>query len=173
MLITEMKKYTFLVFIFVFTINVVPVKSQCLSARETLDYINAILKTNPFVDTFNEITFYQTIDITKNNELEVRMDFNGPFKSIARSNISDLDLVLPRDSCIEISNSICWNCKAKGTTGINDCVYNENIYTGGEKEIHASNNICIMFSNQNSICEKLNVAFDCLFKKVLEAELKN
>lgn len=171
--IAEMKKYVLLILILICAINAVPVKSQCLSARETLDYINAILKTNPFVDTFNEITFYQTVDITKNNELEVSMDFNGPFKSIARSKISDLDFGLPRDSCNEISNSICWICKTKGLTGINDCVYNENIYTGGEKEIHVSNNICIMFSNQNSVCEKLNVAFDCLFKKVLESELKN
>ena len=168
-----MKKYFFLILILILAIDESPARSQCLSVRETLNYINTILKINPYVDSFNEITFYQTVDVTTKNELEVTMDFNGPFKSITRSKILELVYVIPKDSCTEITNSICWSCRTKGLTGSNDCVYNENIYTGGEKEIHYSNSMCIMFSNQNGICDKLNLAFDCLFKKVLESELKN
>jgi hypothetical protein len=168
-----MKKYFFLILILVLAIDESTVSSQCLSVRETLNYINALLKANPYVDNFNEITFYQTVDVTTNNELEVTMDFNGPFKSITRSKISELGYVVPKDSSTEITNSICWSCRTKGLTGSNDCVYNENIYTGGEKEIHYSNSMCIMFSNQNRICDNLSVAFDCLFKKVLDSEFKN
>jgi hypothetical protein len=168
-----MGKNIFLVFIFVFAFNQCTLKSQSLTIKETINYINTLLKTNPYIDNFLEITFYYSVDITSKNELVVNIEFNGPFKSIIKSKISDLDHFFQKDFCNEASNSICWYCKPEDLTKYNACVYNEIIISEGGNENHYSNNICVMFSNQNEICDKLYNAFDYLFTKVLGSELKD
>jgi hypothetical protein len=162
----------FLIWIIGFIFNLTPLKSQNLSIQETVNYIDTLLKTNPYIDNFLEITFSYSVDITSNKELVVSMEFNGPFKSILKSKISDLDRIFQKDVCGDTSNSICWYCKHEDLAKSNACVYIENITTGGEKEGHYSNSICVMFSNRNGICEKLYNAFDHLFTKVLESESK-
>ena len=168
-----MKKNILLVLIFVNAFNQSDLKSQILTIRETINYIDTLLKTNPYFDNFLEITFYYSVDITANNELVVNMEFKDAFKSIVRSEISDLDHFFQKDFCNKTSNSICWYCKLEDLADYNACVYNEIINSGGGKENHYSNNICVMFSNQNEICDKLYNAFDYLFTKVLESELKD
>jgi hypothetical protein len=168
-----MKKHIFLVIIFISAFSLSSLNSQSLTIRETIDYINTLLKTNPYTDNFLEITFNYSVDLTSNNELVVKMEFNGPFRSVIKAEISDLDHMLQEDFCRENSNSICWYCKPKVPAGSDNCVNNEIINSGGETENHYSNNICVMFSNRNKICNKLYTAFDNLFKKVLESEGKN
>jgi hypothetical protein len=169
----RMKKNIILVFILAFAFSQSAIKSESLTIQETLNYINTLLKANPYIDNFLEITFYYSVDITSNNELVVVMESKGSFKSILKSKISDLDHFFQKDFCKETSNSICWYCKPEDLTKDNGCVYNEIIISGGEKENHSSDNICVMFSNQNEICDKLYHAFDNLFTKVLESELKD
>jgi len=147
-------------------------KPQTFPYRETIEYINSLLKANPYVDTFLEITFYYSIDISSDKELVVKMEFDGPFKTILKSKIRDLNLSLQKDSTYDNSGSICWNCLSNDLTNKNKCVINETIPTEGESEFHSSDNIFVMFSKQNEVRDKLIRAFDQLFKEVLESGSK-
>jgi hypothetical protein len=168
-----MAKNIFLVCFFLLTFNQPVLKSQDPSIRNTIDYINTILRTNPFINDFLEITFYYSIDITPDNNLIVNMDFNGPFKSVFRSGIADLNRIMQNDSTADVANSLCWKCASNDSTKTNKCVFNEIIYSGGDKEDQYLDNICVMFSGKNEIKNKLNDAFTRLFTEVDEAKSKS
>jgi len=167
-----MKKFILLIVFILAAYSQSPIKSQDISIKESVSYINTLLEENPYVLTFLEITFFYSIDITSDKELVVKMEFEGPYKSFIKAEISDLDLTFKKDFCRENTNSICWNCISKDLSADNNCVYNENIYLEGGEEIRYTDNICVQFSNENNICGELYSALDSLFKKVMESELK-
>ena len=160
-----MKKMIICLFLTFALSGIVPLKSQELSVREEIDYINSLLKANPYKDTFLEITFYYSIDVTPDSELVVYMDFDGPFKTIMKANMKKLDNTIQIDTALEGTSSICWNCNYDKVTGQNNCVYSEKIDKGGDKESHFGNNICVMVTRQSDIRDKLINAFRVLFKK--------
>lgn len=143
-------------------------RAQELSLNEEINKINTILKSNPYRDTFLEITFYYSIDITPDKELVVKMDFDGPFKTISKARILDLNSSLQTDTALEGTSSICWHCKNAEKSGKADCVYSESITAQGEKETHYMDNICVMITRQGEIREKIIKAFDELFRIALE-----
>lgn len=148
--------------------GIAPLKSQNPTARDEIDYINSLLKANPYRDTFLEITFFYSIDITPDKELIVKMDFDGPFKTILKAKIIDLGSLFLRDTSYEGISSICWYCKTDDPLKEHNCVYNETITSDLEKESHNSDNICVMFARDSHIRDELLKVFDKLFKKILE-----
>jgi len=144
------------------------IKSQDPTVGEDISYINSLLKANPYRNTFLEITFFYSIDVTTEKELVVNMDFDGPFKTMVKARIIDLGSSYLRDTVYEEEGSICWYCKTEDSKKENNCVYNETITSGTEKESHYSDNICVMFSREGDIREILVKTFDRMFKKVLE-----
>ena len=82
-----MKRIIFFVFLTYLLSGIAAVKSQELTTTEEINYINSLLKANPYRDTFLEITFFYSIDITPEKELIVKMDFDGPFKTILKAKI--------------------------------------------------------------------------------------
>ena len=148
--------------------GIAAIKSQELSAREEINYINSLLKANPYRDTFLEITFFYSIDITPDKDLIVNMDFNGPFKTVLKANVRDLGNSFVRDTSYEGNSSVCWYCKPNEATKVINCVYNETITSETEKESHYSDNICVMFARDSNIREDLIKAFNRLFKLVIE-----
>lgn len=163
-----MKRVISLLILTFFLSGFEPVRSQELSPGEEVGYINSLLKANPYRDTFLEITFYYSIDITTEKELVVKMDFDGPFRTIIKAKISDLGRSFTRDSSYEGNSSLCWYCKSEDAKKISDCVYNETITSGSEKESSYSNNICVMFAKDSNIREEILKAFDMLFKRILD-----
>jgi hypothetical protein len=143
-------------------------KSQGLPVREEIDSINALLKENPYRDTFLEITFYYSIDITSEKELVVKMDFDGPFKTVLKASIAELGKSFLRDTAYEGNSTICWYCNTDDTKKENNCVFNETITSDAEKESHYTDNICVMFARDSNIREELIKDFDKLFQLVLE-----
>ena len=160
-----MKNSVFSLLILLLLIITIPSKSQNNNVRESVKYINALLKENPYLDSFQEITFYYSIDIITDNELIIKMELDGPFKTLYRSKISDLDPVAQNNPAMIASTYICWNCKSTETKENNSCVINETVYEGGNKEVHTSGNICVMFSNENNVYDKLFDEFDHLFNE--------
>jgi len=160
------------IFILIFLVGFLPwietLKSQELIVRDEINSINSLLKANPYRDTFLEITFYYSIDITSEKELVVKMDFDGPFKTIVKAKILDLNRTLQIDTALEGTGSICWYCNSAGIASETNCVYNESITALGEKESHYTDNICVMISRQSEIRNKLIKEFDKLFQLVLE-----
>jgi hypothetical protein len=142
--------------------------AQDASVRQSVDNINSLLRENPYFDTFNEITFYYSIDITDKDELVVNMSFNGPFKTSMKVSIHDLDPVIRIDTALEGTSLICWNCKPDSSSRPAKCIYNVTIPDDGEKESHLSDNICVMFSRKPEIRSKLIRSFQDLFRKVIE-----
>lgn len=163
-----MKSLVLLIFLTFFFPGVDTIKSQELSTRDEINSINSLLKANPYRDTFLEITFFYSIDISSDKELLVSMDFDGPFKTIVKVKIADLGRSFIRDTAYEGKSSICWYCKTDEIIKENNCIYNETITSGAEKESHYSDNICVMFAKDSNIREELITAFDKLFKRVLE-----
>jgi len=163
-----MKRMIILVFLTSVLSGNATIKSQDPAIREDISYINSLLKANPYRDTFLEITFYYSIDISAEKELVVNMDFDGPFKTIVKTRIIDLGSSFLRDTAYEGKSSICWYCKTEDSKQENKCVYNVTITPGTENESHYSDNICVMFSKESDIREILVKTFDRLFKKVLE-----
>ncbi len=155
--------FTFIFLIFLFNVN--SISSQSPDAEELIKNINALLKENPYIDDFQEITFYYSVDVTPENEFVVKLEFDGPFKTLFRSKFSDLNPAVQNNPTMIPSTYICWNCKSKDSKENNSCVYNETTYEGGDKEVHTSVNICVMFSNQKGVYKKLSKAFDQLFSK--------
>lgn len=141
--------------------------SQNVTFKESLDSINAILKANPYIDRFNEIAFYYSVNITPENELVVEMSFDGPFKWVYKTNISDLDISPKKDICRESPNSICWICKKADSIKVNSCVIAEMIYTDGGSQKENSSSICVSFSGQGMICNDLNEKFQYLLSRVM------
>jgi hypothetical protein len=163
-----MKRIIFLVFLTCFLPGIGTVKSQEPAVRDEINFINSLLKANPYRDTFLEITFFYSIDITSDKDFVVNMDFDGPFKTILKAKIIDLGGSFLRDTAYEGNSSICWYCKTDDTTIENNCVYNETITSGLENEFHYSDNICVMFARDSNIRDELIKLFDKLFKRVLE-----
>jgi len=163
-----MKRMIILVFLTFVVSGNATTKSQDQTVAEDISYINSLLKANPYRDTFLEITFYYSIDISSEKELVVNMDFDGPFKTIVKAPIIDLGSSFLRDTAYQGKSSICWYCKTQDSKKENTCVFNETITSPTEKESHFSNNICVMFSKESHIRDILIKTFDHLFKKVLE-----
>lgn len=159
-----MKKsaFTFILLIFLYNVTV---SSQSPVAEELIKNINALLKENPYTDDFQEITFFYSVDVTPENEFVVKLEFDGPFKTLFRSKFSDLNPVVQNNPAMLSSTHLGWNCKSKDSKENNSCVYNETIYEGGDKEVHTSATICVMFSNQKGVNNKLRKAFDQLFSE--------
>jgi hypothetical protein len=141
--------------------------SQSVAIKESIDSINSILKANPYVDRFNEISFYYSFDVTSEEELVVEMNFDGPFKWLYKTKISDLDLTPKKDACRESPNSLCWICKKADSTNVNSCVIAEMVYTDGGSQKENSSSICVSFSGQGLICNDLNRKFQLLFTRVM------
>jgi hypothetical protein len=137
--------------------------SQSNAIIQSLDSINAILKTNPFHDGFNDISFFYSVNITPDKELVVEMSFDGPFKWIYKAKISDLDLSQRKDICKDSPGSICWVCKQTEPGKPNSCIQAEMIFTDGGSEKQNSSNICVSFSSRPMICNDLNMRFQRLF----------
>jgi hypothetical protein len=163
-----MKRMIILVFLTSLLSVISTVQAQELSVDEEISYINSLLKANPYRDTFLEITFYYSIEVTSEKELIVRMDFDGPFKTTLKASISDLGRSFLRDTAYEGNSSVCWHCNPVDSLKENNCVYNETITSGTEKESHYSDNICVMFSREADIRDKMVNAFDNLFSRLLE-----
>jgi hypothetical protein len=163
-----MKTIFILIFLAGFLPGIESLKSQELTVRDEINSINSLLKANPYRDTFLEITFYYSIDITSQKELVVKMDFDGPFKTNVKVKISDLNLSLQVDTALEGTSSICWYCNPGGISGEANCVYNESTTSQGEKESHYTDNICVMISRESEIRNSLIKEFDKLFQLVLE-----
>ncbi len=163
-----MKKIILLLFLTAFSVVTGILRSQNPGISDDVSYINSLLKANPYTDTFLEITFYYTIEITPASELVVNMDFDGPFSSSFKSRITDLDRNLRIDTALEGTSSICWSCKPDTTMKAGNCVYFENTTKDGEKDFHYTDNICVMISRKSDIRNKLIEAFNRLFGEVLE-----
>jgi hypothetical protein len=142
------------------------INSQSVAIRESIDSINFILKANPYIDRFNEISFYYSVDITVEKELKVEMTFDGPFKWVYRAKISDMDITPKTDVCRESPGSLCWTCKKTSSDQSDNCVQAEMIYTDGSTQKENSTIICVSFSGQNMICSELNKRFQRLFSIV-------
>lgn len=153
-----MKKPALIIIVMIISVWHNPVKSQ--DKNKTVDYINSLLKENPYTDDFQEITFFYSIGLTENNELVVKLEYDGPFKTIFRAKISDLKPVAQDNPTMIPSTHLCWNCQSG-----DGCVTNETIYTSGDKEVNSAGNICVMFSNKKKIYPKLIKAFDKLFSE--------
>ncbi len=146
------------------------IMSQPKDVRENIRNINALLQANPYTDTFLEITFYYSVDVTPEKELVVNMDFDGPFRTIFKAGISDLDRTLRIDTALEGTSSICWYCKQDTSRKPANCIINETVTKDGEKDSHFTDNICVMISRKSEIRSKLIEEFGNLFRKVLEQE---
>jgi hypothetical protein len=167
-----MKKYMSLIFICILTLYQSVLNAQNLAVKETVDSINTILKANPYVDNFLEISIYYSADISSNNELVVIMESPGSFKTIFKVKIADLEISVGKDFCTRMSNSFIWYCKPADTKNRNSCVSVEGTMPGGAEANYHQDNIAVMFSNRNEICGKLNSAFNNLFSEVTQSESK-
>lgn len=163
-----MKRIIILVCLAGFLPGIETIKSQELTARDEINFLNSLLKANPYRDTFLEITFYYSIDITSDKELVVKMDFDGPFKTVLKAKVAELGKSFLRDTAYEGNSTICWYCITDDTKKENNCVLNETITSDAEKESHYSDNICVMFARDSNIRNDLIKNFDKLFQLVLE-----
>ena len=143
------------------------INSQSVSIKESIDSINALLKANPYVDGFNNIEFYNSVNISPEKELVVEMSFDGPFRWVYRVRISELDLSPKNDICSESPSSICWICKKTAADRVNSCIKAEMIFADGKSETENASNICISFSRRSNICNDLNNRFILLFEQVM------
>jgi hypothetical protein len=141
--------------------------SQGVAIKESVDSINTILKANPFIDRFNEISFYYSVNISDEKELKVEMTFDGPFKWVYKVNLLELDIAPKKDVCRESPGTLCWTCKKTPSGGINSCIQAEMIFTDGGSQKENSSNICVSFSGQGMICNDLNKRFQLLLTKVI------
>jgi hypothetical protein len=162
-----MKKTLIALLLLIFILSDCQLKSQDIKSGKniTVEYINSLLKNNPYTDNFQEITFFYSIEITPENELVVNLEYDGPFRSNFRSKISDLNPVPQNNSTMIQSTYLCWQCKSVDSGGHSSCVQNEIIYTSGEKELHTAGEISVMFSNDKKVYSKLFDAFDKLFSQ--------
>ena len=163
-----MNRILILIFLAGFMPGIETLKSQELTVKDEINFINTILKENPYRDTFLEITFYYSIDVTSEKELIVKMDFDGPFKTVLKARVADLGKSFLRDTAYEGNSTICWYCATDDTKKENNCVSNETITSETEKESHFTDNICVMFARDSNIREKLIKDFEKLFQLLLE-----
>ena len=161
-----MKILIFLALITSFFLLTTEIKSQDLPFRKEVNYIDSLLLKNPYFESFLEITYYCSLDITAEKELIVKMDFNGPFITTFTARLTDLSTFIVDTS--EYNSSVCWLCKEDETGKEKKCIRQENLYPTGETDIVDSDNICIMLTTQSEIRVELIKAIEELVKKVLE-----
>jgi len=147
------------------------INSQDVTLKETIDSINVMLKSNPYIDSFNEISFFYSVDITPENVLVVEMTFDGPFKWVYKAKISDLDTSPKKDPCRESPGTLCWTCKHEASEKAGSCVQAEMILTDGGSTKENSSSICVSFSSRG-ICNELNRKFQFLFSKIMNENRK-
>lgn len=157
---------SFGLFLFIISLASGPeiLKSQDLSFKKEVNEIDSILKENPYHEGFLGITYYYSIDISADKELTVNMDFNGPFRTTFTARIADLTPSFEADTT-EYTSSICWHCKADQTGRETRCINQVNIYTTGERDSVASDDICIQLPAQTDLRIKLiNMINDLVIK---------
>ena len=162
-----MNRIIFLFLLTSFLSAIETVKSQDLPFRKEVNFIDSVLKENPYFESFLEITYHYSIDISAEKELIVKMDFDGPFSTTFTARLTDLNNTFIVDTT-EYTSSICWLCKEGDPGKENRCVRQANFYTTGEKDIVDSDNICIMLTTKSKIRVEIIKAIEDLIKKVLE-----
>jgi hypothetical protein len=162
------KRLILLYFLIISLSGVESLKSQDPGIRKEINYIDSLLKTNPYLDTFLEITYRYSIDISPEKELVVNMDFNGPFTTTFKARLTDLNNAFVIDTSSDWSSSVCWQCKTSPAGKEERCIYQENLYPGGKKDIVDSDDICIKLTTQSNIRLRLIKSLEELIKKVLE-----
>jgi hypothetical protein len=143
------------------------VKSQDLPFRNEVNFIDSVLRENPYSENFLGITYYYSLDITPDREIVVKMDFNGPFTTIFKARLTDLNQVFIVDTA-KSTSSICWKCLADESAMEKRCVWQINLYTTGEKDTVNTNDICLVLPAQSKLKLQLINAIDELVKKALE-----
>jgi hypothetical protein len=154
----------------IFVLSHNQLKSQVISSEKTntINEINDLLRNNPYTDDFQELTFYYSIEITSLNEIIVNLEYDGPFKTIYKARISDLNPITQNNSAMIPSTYLCWRCKSADSKENAPCVQNEIIYTSGDRELHTASEICVMFTNEKNVYKKLYDAFERLFSEFLD-----
>ena len=74
-----MKKKYILIGVLLIALSQSGLRSQSVTVKETVNNINALLKANPYVDNFLEITFFYSIEVTPDRKLVVTMESEGSF----------------------------------------------------------------------------------------------
>ncbi len=141
--------------------------SQDLPFRKEVNYIDSILNKNPYYEGFLGITYYYSIEISRDKEIIVTMDFRGPFKTTFSARVADLTSNFIVDTT-EFSSSICWHCKTDETGHEKRCINQVNIYTTGEKDVVESDDICIMIPTLTDLRLNLIKSIGELIVKVRE-----
>jgi hypothetical protein len=142
-----MRKSLFLILsVLLFHVTVV-LDAQDLQHRKEVTYIDSVLNRNPYFEGFLGITYYYSIDITPQNELVVIMDFKGPFTTIFKAKVSDLQRPFIADTT-EYTSAVCWQCKPDQDGKEKRCISQINTYTSGEKDVVDSDDICIQLPTQ-------------------------
>jgi hypothetical protein len=162
-----MKIRIFLAFIFLLLSGIAPVKSQDLLFRKEVDKIDSILSKNPYNENFLGITYYYSFDISNDRELIITMAFDGPFTTVFKAALNDLNIDSVVDTT-EYSSSMCWQCREGESGKIKTCVRQTNTYTSGEKDFVDSEDICIMLPVQQNIRVELIKAINDVVRKARE-----
>jgi len=162
-----MKIMAILVFLTINFSGIHIVKAQDLPFRKEVNFIDSVLRKNPYMENFLGITYYYSIDLTAEKEIIVIMDFNGPFTTTYKASIADLNNAFVVDTS-EYSSSMCWHCTEDGSGIEKRCIKQVNLYTTGEKEIVDSDDICIMLPAHSEVRLVLIKAIEELVKKARE-----
>jgi hypothetical protein len=141
-------------------------KSQDLPFRNEVNFIDSVLRENPTSENFFGITYYYSLDITPEREIVVKMDFMGPFTTIFKARLTDLNPVFIVDTA-KSAGSICWSCKPDESGMGKRCVRQINIYTTGEKDTVNTDEICLVLPAQGKPRRQLIDVIDELVKKIL------
>lgn len=157
-----MKKIIFVLSIFLS--GIIAAKSQDLPYWKEVHYIDSVLSKNPYFENFLGITYYYSIDITPEKEMIVKMDFKGPFTSIFKARINELKNAFEVDTT-EYTSSICWHCLEDGSGKEKRCIFQENIYTSGERDTVNSDDICIQLPTQSDLRNNLIKSLEKLLIK--------
>jgi hypothetical protein len=162
-----MKRVIFLAFMTSLLSGITSVNSQELPFRKEINYIDSLLSKNPYNENFLGITYFYSLDITAEKELTVKMDFNGPFSTIFKARLNDLNIDSVVDTT-EYTSSMCWRCKPDESDRVKRCIEQINTYTTGEIDVVESEDICLQLPTQGNIRLKLIKAVDELVKKANE-----
>jgi hypothetical protein len=144
-----MNRMIFIAFMTSLLSGINTLKSQDLTFRKEVDFIDSLLSKNPYAENFLGITYYYSFDITPEKELIIKMDFDGPFTTVFKAALADLINETVMDTT-EYSSSMCWRCKEDGSGRLKTCVKQINTYTSGEKDTVYSEDICLMLPAQKN-----------------------
>jgi len=145
-----MKRRIFLAFISLIFTGITSVKSQDLLFRKDVDYIDSILSKNPYNENFLGITYFYSLDISADRELIITMAFDGPFTTVFKASLKDLNIDSVVDTT-EYTSSLCWSCREDTSGRLKTCVRQTNIYTTGEKDNLDSEDICLMLPTEKNL----------------------